>query len=153
MQCSDDLIIIQMQNRCNSAHFKAIKHIKDNTVKYLAAGQTPITVNKVQVKHKMLHGLNNRTIGCLLIPADNLHGWDMDPNTYIHLPHTILTNCSCPQYKIRANYLSGMLSIWGMSIPAFLYENYTYNHKDPKEGLFQGAFLVCMSQNNYLYSY
>ena len=90
MERSDDLIIIQMQDGCNSARSEAIKRIKDNTVKYLAAGRTPIAVNEAQVRHKTLRGLNDRAIGRLLIPADDLHEWDMDPDAYVHLPHTIL---------------------------------------------------------------
>jgi hypothetical protein len=36
----------------------------------------------------------------------------------------------------------------GTQMPVFLYEDYKYNPEDPEEGLFRGAFLVCVSQCN-----
>jgi hypothetical protein len=46
--------------------------------------------------------------------------------------------------SMQAAYLSGEFPIMGCHMPVFLYEDYTYNHEDPEEGLFQGAFLVCV---------
>jgi hypothetical protein len=71
-----------MQEGCNAARSEAIKRIKDNTIKYLKAGRTPIRVGD-QVEHKALRGLNDRDIGRLLIPADSLHEWDEDPDAYV----------------------------------------------------------------------
>jgi hypothetical protein len=71
-----------MQDGCNASRSEAIKWIKDNTVKYLTAGHTPIRVDG-QVEHKALRGLNDPNIGRLLIPADTLHEWDADPNAYV----------------------------------------------------------------------
>ena len=42
-------------------------------------------------------------------------------------------------------FISGVFAIWGTNMPVFLYENYIYNDEDPEEGLFRGAFLVCVS--------
>jgi len=42
-------------------------------------------------------------------------------------------------------FISGVFPIWGTDMPVFLYEDYIYNDEDPEEGLFQGAFLVCVS--------
>ena len=80
--CDTVTYVIQMQEGCNAACSKVIKHIKDNTIKYLKAGWTPITVDD-QVEHKALRGLNDYNIGCLLIPAESLHEWDKDPDVYI----------------------------------------------------------------------
>jgi hypothetical protein len=72
-----------MQEGCNAAHSEAIKWIKDNTTQYLAAGWTPIKVD-AQVEHKALRGLNDCNIRCLLIPAQDLHEWKMDPDAYVN---------------------------------------------------------------------
>jgi hypothetical protein len=69
-----------MQEGSNAARSEAIRRIKDNTVRYLRAGRTPITVDDAQVQHKSLRGFNDRNIGRLLIPAESLHEWDMDPD-------------------------------------------------------------------------
>jgi hypothetical protein len=55
-------------------------------------------------------------------------------------------------FSTRAAYISGILTIWGVDMPVFLYEDYTYNPKDPKEGLFRGPFLVCVSRDMFYYS-
>ena len=34
-------------------------------------------------------------------------------------------------------------------MPVFLYEGYAYNPEDPEEGLFRGAFLVCVSPDRF----
>ena len=72
-----------MQDRCNLACSEAIRRIKDNTVRYLAAGRTPIRVD-THVEHKALRGLNDHNIGCLVIPATDLHEWDRDPDAYVN---------------------------------------------------------------------
>jgi hypothetical protein len=80
--CDTSIYIIQMQEGCNAARSEAIKRIKDNTIKYLAAGPTPINVD-AHVEHKALRGLNDRNIGRLLIHAEALHQWDEDPDAYV----------------------------------------------------------------------
>jgi len=79
ISCDTMTIVIQMQEGCNAARSEAIKRIKENTIKYLAAGKTPIQVDVQQVQHKALRGLNERNIGRLLIPASELEDWDADP--------------------------------------------------------------------------
>jgi hypothetical protein len=69
----------QMQDGCNAARSEAIRRIKDNTVKYLGSGRTPIVVD-AQVDYKALRGLNDPNTGRLLIPADSLEEWDEDPH-------------------------------------------------------------------------
>jgi hypothetical protein len=76
-----------MQEGSNAARSEAIKRIKDNTAKYLRAGGTPVMVNDEQVQHKALRGFNDRNIGRLLIPADDLHEWDRDPDGYVDRFH------------------------------------------------------------------
>jgi hypothetical protein len=71
-----------MQDGCNAARSEVIKRIKENTIKYLKAGRTPITPDD-QVEHKALRSLNDRDIGRLLIPAESLHQWDEDPDAYV----------------------------------------------------------------------
>lgn len=71
-----------MQEGYNAARSNAFKHIKDNTVNYLASGPKPIKVD-AHIKHKGLHGLNDPNIGRLIIPAKELHEWDTDPDAYI----------------------------------------------------------------------
>jgi hypothetical protein len=65
----------QIQDGCNSARSEAIKRIKDNTVKYLKAGPAPITVDKDQIQHKALRGLNDATSGAYLsLPKASING-------------------------------------------------------------------------------
>jgi hypothetical protein len=67
------------------ARSEAIRRIKDNTVRYLTAGRTPIRVDpNWQVMDKALHGLNDPVIGRLLIPAEDLLEWDADPEVYVY---------------------------------------------------------------------
>lgn len=72
-----------MQDGCNAARSEAIKRIKDNTIRYLAAGRTPIIVT-AQVDHKALRGLFDPKIGRLIIPAEDLKEWDADPDGYAY---------------------------------------------------------------------
>jgi hypothetical protein len=51
----------------------------------------------------------------------------------------------------RAGYISGIFPVWGIDMPVFLYEDYKYNPEDPEEGLFRGAFLVCVSPDIFYY--
>jgi hypothetical protein len=81
--CDAMTYVIQMQEGCNAARSEAIKRIKDNTIRYLAAGRTPIKVD-AQVEHKALRGLNDHNIGRLLIPAQDLHEWETDPDAYVN---------------------------------------------------------------------
>ncbi|KAF8496387.1 hypothetical protein F5888DRAFT_1634920 [Russula emetica] len=118
------MYVIQMQEGCNAARSEAIKRVKDNTIRYLAAGRTPVEVD-AHLKHKVLRGLNDPHIGRLLIPAEDLSEWDTDPDA------------------TRAAFLSGIFTIYGVDMPVFLYKDYTYNPEDPEEGLFRGAYLVC----------
>jgi hypothetical protein len=131
-----------MQEGCNAARSETIKRIKDNTIRYLAAGRTPIKVDAV-IEHKALRGLNDRNIGRLLIPAEDLHEWDADPDAYVD--HFRAFVYSQVLSRTRAAFLSGTFTIWGSDMPVFLYEDYTYNQEDPEEGLFRGPFLVCVS--------
>jgi hypothetical protein len=71
--------VIQMQDGCHAARSEAIKRIKDNTIRYLTAGQRPVKVDE-RVRYKPLRGLNDPDIGRLLIPAQDLHEWDRDPD-------------------------------------------------------------------------
>jgi hypothetical protein len=72
---------IQMQVGSNMARSEAIRRIKDNMIKYLAAGQRPLKVDPDwQSSNKALHGLNHPLIGHLIIPAANLSEWDADPD-------------------------------------------------------------------------
>lgn len=137
---------IQMQEGCNAARSEAIKRIKDNTIRYLTAGRTPIKVDAL-VEHKALRGLNDRNIGRLLIPAEELHEWDADPDAYVD--HSRASVYSHILLRTRAAFLSGDFMIWGVDLPVFLYEDYTYNQEDPEEGLFRGAFLVCVSPDMF----
>jgi hypothetical protein len=41
--------------------------------------------------------------------------------------------------------------IAGFQMPVFLYKDYTYNPEDPKESLFRGTFLVCVSPHSLSY--
>ncbi|KAF8490647.1 hypothetical protein F5888DRAFT_1637981 [Russula emetica] len=117
------MYVIQMQEGCNAARSEAIKRVKDNTIRYLAAGRTPVEVD-AHLEHKVLCGLNDPHIGRLLIPAEDLSEWDVDPDV------------------TRAAFLSGIFTIYGVDMPVFLYEDYTYNPEDPEEGLFRGAYLT-----------
>ena len=72
-----------MQVGWNSACSEAIRRIKDNTVRYLAAGRTPVRVD-MHVEHKALWGLNDHNIGHLVIPATDLHEWERDPDVYVN---------------------------------------------------------------------
>ena len=54
-------------------------------------------------------------------------------------------------FSVRAGFLSGIYPISGFDMPVFLYEDYTYDPEDPEEGLFRGAFLVCVSPFYLLY--
>jgi len=92
-RCMD---VIQMQEGSNTACSEAIRRIKDNMIKYLAAGRTPIQVNIRQVQHKALRGLHNRNIGCLLIPAEDVHEWDADPDAYVDHFLAFIYLKSCP---------------------------------------------------------
>jgi hypothetical protein len=71
------------------ARSKAIRRIKDNTVKYLAAGPRPIKVDP-QIKDKALRGFNDPNLGRLLIPAEDLHEWDVDPDAYVLRSHAVI---------------------------------------------------------------
>jgi len=55
-----------------------------------------------------------------------------------------MITCLYDIYSVRAAFNDGVLKIWGEYMPVFLYNDYTYNPDDPEEGLFQGAFLVCV---------
>lgn len=79
----------QIQDGCNAARSEAIKRIKDHAIRYLAAGRVPVTIN-AQVHHKELRGLNDSEIGRLLIPAQEVHQWDLDPDAYVHQSYAIL---------------------------------------------------------------
>ncbi len=68
-----------MQVGCNMAWSKAIRHVKENTMKYLTAGPKPIKIDS-QIKDKGLRGLHDHKFGRLLIPADDIKEWDMDLN-------------------------------------------------------------------------
>jgi hypothetical protein len=74
---------IQMQDGCNAARSEIIKRIKDNTGRYLRAGRTPVEVDDTQIQHKPLRGLNNCNIGRLIIPADDVREWDLNPDSYV----------------------------------------------------------------------
>jgi hypothetical protein len=149
ISCDALTYVIQMQEGCNAARSEAIKRIKDNTIKYLAAGPTPIKVD-AQVEHKALCGLNDRNIGRLLIPAEALHEWDADPDAYV--TQSCETTHLLVMSSMRAAYISGVIAIWGVDMPVFLYQDYMYNPEDPEEGLFRGPFLVCVSQDILYYS-
>lgn len=137
-----------MQEGVNASRSEAIKRIKDNTIRYLAAGRNPIKVDQL-VEHKALRGLNDRNIGRLLIPAEDLHEWDADPDAYVDHPRGFVY--SRVLSRTRAMFLSGEFPIWGSDMPVFLYEDYAYNQEDPEEGLFRGAFLVCVSPDVLLH--
>jgi hypothetical protein len=73
--------IVQMQFGSNMARSEVIRRIKDNMVKYLAAGRRPVRLDpNWKSSDKALHGLNHPVIGRLLIPADDLPEWDADPD-------------------------------------------------------------------------
>ena len=78
-----------MQEGCNVAHSDTFKCIKENTMAYLTAGPKLIKVD-MYITHKALHGLNNPSIGCLLIFAEELHEWDVDSDAYVHLSCLII---------------------------------------------------------------
>ena len=78
-----------MQEGCIAACSDTFKHIKENTMAYLTADPKPIKVD-TYITHKALCGLNNPSIRCLLIPAKELHEWDMDPDAYVHLSCLII---------------------------------------------------------------
>lgn len=67
------------------ARSEAIRRVKDNTIRYLAAGETPVMVDP-QSNNKALRGLNSVEFGRLLIPAEELGEWDADPELYVHSP-------------------------------------------------------------------
>lgn len=133
ISCDTITYVIQMQEGCNAAWSEAIKCINDNMIRYLTAGWTSIKVDTL-VKHKALHSLNNCNIGCWLIPMEDLHKWDVDPNAYID--HFLAFVYSQVLFKMRATFLSSIFTIWGADMPVFLYIDYTYNQGDPEEGLF-----------------
>jgi hypothetical protein len=68
-----------MQEGCSSARSDTIRRIKDNTGKYLGAGPIHVKVDYSQIQYKALRGLNDSNIGRLLIPADQLYEWDLNP--------------------------------------------------------------------------
>jgi hypothetical protein len=70
---------MQIQCGCNASRSEAIKRVKENTIKYLAAGQSPIILS-AQINHKELHGLNDPIIGRLIIPVEDVEEWDQDPD-------------------------------------------------------------------------
>jgi len=45
----------------------------------------------------------------------------------------------------RGYFNSGRIQIMGYDMPVFLYHKYKYDPEDPDKGLFQSAFLVCVS--------
>ena len=81
--CGTVTNMIQMQEGCNAARSENIRRIKDNTTRYLAAGQTPVRVGE-HTNHKALRGLNDENIGRLIIPVEDLHEWDQDPDGYAY---------------------------------------------------------------------
>jgi hypothetical protein len=68
-----------MQGGCNTARSESINRIKQNMVMYLAAGRNPVIFD-LQAKDKSSCGLNNTHIGRLLIPAQDVLEWDVDPD-------------------------------------------------------------------------
>ena len=81
--------ITQMQDGCNAARSEVIRRIKDNMAKYLRAGRVPVIIN-AHLEHKALRGLNDPHIGRLIIPAEDLHEWDADPDVYVNLSRAFI---------------------------------------------------------------
>lgn len=124
-----------------TARSEAIRRINQNMFMYLGAGRKPIKIDS-QLKDKSLCGLNSLEIGRLIIPAEHLPKWDADPNAYV------ARSMRLPVDNISSTmdaFNTGDLKMWGVDMPTFLYNDYTYNPEDPEEGLFQGPFLVCVS--------
>jgi hypothetical protein len=90
----------QMQVGCNTARSETIKRIKDNMVRYLAAGQNPVMV-KVhwQARGKRMIGINDPDVSRLLIPAEDLQEWDEDPELYVNV---VTSLCDCANNRVCA---------------------------------------------------
>lgn len=68
------------------ARSEAIRRIKDNLARYLAAGGNPVLISPhLQGMDKASRGLNHQDIGRLIIPAEDLAEWDADPDAYVDI--------------------------------------------------------------------
>ena len=113
--CDTITYVIQIQEGCNAAHSEVIKRIKEYTIKYLAAGGTPIQVDAQQVQHKALRGFNNHNnIGCFLIPVKDLEEWDVDLDGYVcQIDSVQLSTYTVGHVQCKGHiHLQGSYSIW-----------------------------------------
>jgi hypothetical protein len=67
------------------ARSEAVRRIKENMPRYLAAGQRPVNVGQHwKSSDKSMRGLNDPQFGRLLIPAGDLAEWNLDPDAYVN---------------------------------------------------------------------
>lgn len=62
-------------------------------IRYLAAGQKPVIVGD-HISYKALRGLIDPHIGRLLIPAEDVPKWDINPHAYVPSPVQFLAHRS-----------------------------------------------------------
>jgi len=134
---------IQMQRGCNIAQSDTFKYVNQFMDKYLNSGTGPVQCD-TRTMGKTSCGLNHPQIGWLIILAEYIANWD--DNSEWSILRFFIFILWCHICSLKAYFNSGCYQIMGYSMPVLLYEEYKYDPEDPNKGLFQSAFLVCVSE-------
>lgn len=129
-------ILWQIQKGVNGARADDTKGVKGTIIDWITPkGQSLIP--HIPRNEKSGCGFNHERTGALLCPA----GLDWNNIEYVHaeLPsrHSVTST-----HRIKTKLMNGQMQVAGDQWPLFLYADYTYDPKDPWNGLLRSGLLV-----------